>query len=77
MKNKSMLLIEIYHYGSDDMFKRRISESYDSLQDWLNNNADKWAEGKVVVDCDDFCFGTICYNDNPLYIFETHNIALV
>ena len=72
-----MFLLEVRRYGDGSQFKRRISESDYGLEDWLGNNAHKWADGEVLIDCNNYCRGTIYYNNKPLYVFEAHNIAVV
>lgn len=74
---KSMFLVEVRCCLDHSLFKRRIAETYYDVEDWLDNNADKWAHGVVKIDCDDYCCGKIYYNDKPMYIFEIHNIAVV
>lgn len=73
----SMLLLEVRYCSDHSLFKRRISSSYCGVEEWLHNNASKWANGNVMIDCDEYCRGTIYFNNKPMYIFETTNIAVV
>lgn len=74
---ESMLLLEVRCYDNHSLFKRRISSSYCGVEDWLNNNAYKWSDGEVMIDCDEYCRGTIYFNNKPMYTFKTTSIAVV
>lgn len=80
---KSMYLLEVCEksiYGNECPFKRRISDSISSIEDWLNANAQKWVLLPVSVDCDDYGNGSIYLSDNPncvVYTFRTTNIATI
>ena len=76
MKNQ-MLLLEVRHYKNGNLFKRRISDSYYSIEEWLYNNASNWASGEFMLVCDEYCRGQVYFNNKPLFAFETTNIAVI
>lgn len=78
MKNKSALLVCVYKNG--ELFKRRIAHEYYAIEEWLNDNAELWANGNASVICDCYCNGEIfAYNNcnNPILTFQTTNIAML
>ena len=76
---KSMLLLEVRDRNGQ-LFKRRISENYYAIEEWLENNAQKWVLLPVVVDCDYYGNGAIRLTNNAdsiVYEFRTSNIAII
>lgn len=78
---KSMLLVEVQHCDFDgkELFKRRIASDYVDIEEWIKNNAHKWALCAVNIECDDYACGKIRRADTAetLFVFKTTNIALL
>jgi hypothetical protein len=81
MKTKSMLLVEVCHCNIDgkELFKRRIADNYDVIEDWIMNNARIWALGEVNIECDDYVCGKIRRADSAdtIFVFKTTNIGFL
>ena len=81
--NKSMFLLEVYEksiYGNPMLFKRRISDSIMSIEDWIDANAQKWVLFPVSVEHDGYGNGKIYLSNNRdvvPYEFRTINIATI
>lgn len=78
--NKTMFLLEVVDHDTNRLFKRRIANSIDSVEDWINANAKRWAFVPITIDHDGYGNGTICIKDDPkciLYTFTATNIAMI
>lgn len=79
--HNSMFLLEVYRIDSfgRTLFKRRISDSPYNLEQWVCDNAHKWAFQAVEVYCTNECNGTVCLNGDtqPIFEFIITNIATV
>lgn len=81
----NMFLLEVYEDSAvstaSNLFKRRIANSIDSIEDWMESNAQKWALLPVVVHYDDaYGNGTVSLKNDPdcvLYKFRTVNIGVI
>lgn len=78
-----IFLLEVFDKSSltgTQLFKRRISDNIQSIEDWVVSNAPKWSLLPVTVECDEFGNGTVFLSNDAnctLYEFHTHNIAVI
>lgn len=77
-----MFLLKVYVIGTTpNLFKRRISNSIGSIEDWIESHAQKWAVLPVAVHYDDaYGNGTVSLKNDPdcvLYKFRTSNIGVI
>lgn len=81
-KSIPMYLLEVYDTsipGNRRLFKRRISGSILSIEDWMNDNAQKWAFYAVDVTHDGYGNGVVYIRGDktPVFEFTTSNIAVI
>jgi hypothetical protein len=77
-----MFLLEVYNVTDPSnryLFKRRISGSILSIEDWIDSNAQKWAFYAVDVTHDGNGNGAVYIrgDKNPIFEFTTTNIAII
>ena len=77
-----MFLLEVYDVADPDnrrLFKRRISGSILSIEDWVEYNAHVWASSSVFIKQDGYGNGVICIlgNNTPIFEFTTTAIATI
>lgn len=80
LKNKPMYLLEVFDVTSNRyLFKRRISDNIDSIEDWVMANAQKWVLLPIEVECDGYGCGKVClYNNHgTIYEFKTTAIGVI
>lgn len=81
-KMSEMFLLEVFETSSltgAHLFKRRISDNIQSIEDWIMSNAQKWSTLPVIVKYSNYGNGIICLecSHKVLYEFKTTNIALI
>lgn len=81
-KTNSMFLLEVYNVtdpGNRYLFKRRISDSIMSIEDWVNDHAKKWAFYAVDVTHDGYGNGKVYIRGDktPIFEFTTTSIAVI
>jgi len=82
MNKSEMFLLEVFDKSSltaTHLFKRRISDNIQSIEDWIISNAPKWSTLPVIVKCSNYGNGIIYLecSHKVLYEFKTTNIALI
>lgn len=76
---KSMFLLQVYDCNCA-VFKRRISDNLSSIEDWVSENAQKWALLPVEVEHDGYGNGKVFLaNDRNCVVFtySATNIAVI
>lgn len=76
---KSMFLLQVYDCNCT-VFKRRISDNLSSIEDWVSENAQKWAWLPVKVEHDGYGHGKVFLADNRdsvLFTYSATNIAVI
>lgn len=81
-----MFLLEVFD-SDGNLFKRRIADSIDAIEDWLDVNAPLWGLWSVLIDDDGFGNGYIYEYvsedelleavEDASYSFRTTNIAVI
>lgn len=77
-----MFLVEVFDKSSltgTRLFKRRISDNIQSIEDWIRLTAPKWSTLPVIVKCSNYGNGIICLecSHKILYEFKTTNIGFL
>ena len=77
-----MFLLEVYNVTDPSnryLFKRRISGSILSIEDWVDFNAQKWALYTVDIKHDGYGNGAVYIHGDktPIFEFTTTNITVI
>lgn len=78
-----MYLLEVYEHSvwSDPiLYKRRIAERIESIEDWIDANAPKWSKLPVTIEHDGYGDGNIYLtggSGKPMWTFHTYNVAKI
>jgi len=83
MNKSEMFLLEVFEKSAltgTQLFKRRISDNIQSIEDWIMSNAQKWSLLPITVECDEFGNGVVSLSNDAnctLYEFKTTNIGFL
>ena len=76
---KYMFLLQVYDCNCT-VIKRRISDNLDSIEDWVSENAQKWALLPVEVEHDGYGRGKVFLASNRdcvLFTYSADNIGII
>lgn len=77
-KQQYMFLVCVYDCIDGTLYKRRIANSIDDINDWVNRCAPYWTARDYIIDRDDYGNGYIVSAMGKLlFSFETHAIAVL